>query len=355
LRAADPSLTDTTKALMSMTRQSSARDAPAREGITREPLLELYDALAQYQLRDAGAEVAAAIAHAVGTPLNVISGRAELIRHDPSNALAQVVRIEEQVKKLATGLRQLVDYLAIPDPRTPQRPASVSRRTPADGTPPEARGAAPARASSAPLVAFGSETARVSSGAEAARAAAGAEAARASNESLESPGEITIVDARAVLSDVLALAAVLSSALGVEVVGDDDGLEGARVERLHALATLSSLVSCAVRHLASRAKKGANGHAGTGNSGAMRVRVGGGVASQGVVFELIVPGLSVVEGWQLEHFQARPAATDCSDFYRTMSICAAVVRGHGGKLLIESVPNVEAIVIRFSCRNEAAS
>ena len=40
---------------MRMTQQSPAR----------EPLLELYDAVAQRQLRDAGAEVAAAIAHAV--------------------------------------------------------------------------------------------------------------------------------------------------------------------------------------------------------------------------------------------------------------------------------------------------
>jgi hypothetical protein len=310
-------------------------------------LLEMYDALAQYQLRDAGAEVAAAIAHAVGTPLNVISGRAELIRHDPSNALAQVARIEEQVKKLATGLRQLVDYLAIPDPRTPQRPASVSRRTPADGTPPEARGAAPARASGAPLATFGAEAARVSSGAE---------AARATESSLETPGELAIVEARAVLNDVLALAeAFVSGTQGVEVVGDGEALEGARVERWHALATLNALASCAIRHAASRAKRCANGHSGTSNSGATRIRIGGGVASQGVVFELIVPGLSLVEGWQLEHFQARPVATDSSDFYRTMSICAAIVRGHGGKLLIESVPNAEAIVIRFSCRNEAAS
>src|SRR5688572_9150027 len=105
-----------TKAVTRMTHQSPAR----------EPLLELYDAVAQRQLRDAGAEVAAAIAHAVGTPLNVISGRAELIRHDPSNALAQVARIEEQVKKLATGLRQLVDYLAVPDPRAPQQSTSAA-------------------------------------------------------------------------------------------------------------------------------------------------------------------------------------------------------------------------------------
>jgi hypothetical protein len=332
-----------------MTRQSSGRDAPAREGTARESLLEMYDALAQYQLRDAGAEVAAAIAHAVGTPLNVISGRAELIRHDPSNALAQVARIEEQVKKLATGLRQLVDYLAIPDPRTPQRPASVSRRTPADGTPPEARGAAPARASGAPLATFGAEAARLASGAEAARATTTA-------SSLETPGELAIVEARAVLNDVLALAeAFVSGTQGVEVVGDGEALEGARVERWHALATLNALASCAIRHAASRAKRCVNGHSGTSNSGATRIRIGGGVASQGVVFELIVPGLSLVEGWQLEHFQARPVATDSSDFYRTMSICAAIVRGHGGKLLIESVPNAEAIVIRFSCRNEAAS
>jgi hypothetical protein len=86
----------------------------------------------------------------------------------------------------------------------------------------------------------------------------------------------------------------------------------------------------------------------------VRLRIGGGVTPQGVVFELVVPGLSLIEGWQLEHFQARPAAADCSEFYRTMSICAAVVRGHGGKLSIESAPRASAIVVRFSCINEAS-
>jgi signal transduction histidine kinase len=311
-----------------MTQQSSARDAPAREGTARESLLELYDALAQHQLRDAGAEVAAAIAHAVGTPLNVISGRAELIRHDPSNALAQVARIEEQVKKLATGLRQLVDYLAVPDPRTPQRPASVSRRTPADGTPPEARGAAPVRAPSAPRRPEGSSE----------------------SQRLESQGEAMIVEARSVLDDILALSGASAGANGVEVVVEGEALSGARVERWHALGTLSSLVSCAVRHVASKVKKNTNGQ-----GGPARIRVSGAVATQGVLFELVVPGLALIEGWQLEHFQARPAPADTSEFYRTMSICAAVVRGHGGKLSLESVPNTDAAIIRFSCRNEAAS
>jgi len=78
-------------------------------------LLELLDSLYQRQLRQAAAEVAAAIAHAAGTPLNVVSGRAELIRQEPANAAAQVTRIDEQVRKLADGLRQFVDYLTIED------------------------------------------------------------------------------------------------------------------------------------------------------------------------------------------------------------------------------------------------
>ena len=86
-----------------------------RESPVPEPLdASLYarlDALYQRQLRAAAAEVAAAIAHAAGTPLNVISGRSELIRQDPLNAAAQLTRIDDQVRKLAEGLRQFVEYL----------------------------------------------------------------------------------------------------------------------------------------------------------------------------------------------------------------------------------------------------
>lgn len=81
--------------------------------------LSLYDSLHQRQLRESAAEIAAAIAHAMGTPLNVISGRAELIRQDPARAAAQAVKIEEQVRTMASGLRQLVDYLAPPEPSAP--------------------------------------------------------------------------------------------------------------------------------------------------------------------------------------------------------------------------------------------
>ncbi len=288
----------TTKALTSMTQSSPVRD----------PLLELYDALAQHQLRDAGAEVAAAIAHAVGTPLNVISGRAELIRHDPSNALAQVTRIEEQVKKLATGLRQLVDYMAPAEPPAPQRPGSGAKRT-AD---PAERLASRAAAAEAP-------------------AAAGAEAA--------------VVDARAILEDLSRLAAPLASASGVELAVEAKLPGGARVERWHALGTLNSLVSSALRHAAGTARSAA---------AAPTVRVNVSVAEQGVMFELEVPGLTLIEGWQLEHFQARPVAAECAEFFRTMSVCAAIVRGHGGRLLAVASPSGDATIVRFSCRNESA-
>lgn len=292
---------------MRMTHQSPAR----------EPLLELYDALAQRQLRDAGAEVAAAIAHAVGTPLNVISGRAELIRHDPSNALAQVARIEEQVKKLATGLRQLVDYLAVPDPRAQQQIASTGHRS-------------------------------SSAGAAAAREAAAARQPRA--EAAAAAGaapEFTIVDVKAVLDDVVALTKALAQASDVDVVVDASGLAAARVERWHALGMLATLLSGAIRYCSE--PRGAEQ-----TGGAAQVRVGGSIASNGVVFELVVPGLELVEGWHLEHFEARPAAAACPEFYRTLSICAAVARGHGGKLQLERAADAGGLVVRFSCINEAS-
>lgn len=271
-----------------------------------ETLLELYEALAQRQLRDAGAEIASAIAHAVGTPLNVISGRAELIRHDPSNALAQVARIEEQVKKLATGLRQIVDYLAVPEPPPPGAPSG-----------PATRAGAPAVAPALPL---------------------------------------EIVEAQAVLRDAAALAEPISRALGVKVAVDGEALSGGRVERWHSLGTLSSLVSAALRHAAplhTAERQSAGGALREPDGDGERVSIGGSTGPQGVTFEVRVPGLVAVQGWQLEHFHARPATAEGTEFHRTMSICGTIVRGHGGRLLAEASSDGRALIVRFSCRNEA--
>lgn len=252
----------------------------------RESLLELYDALSQRQLRDAGAEVASAIAHAVGTPLNVISGRAELIRHDPANALVQVARIEEQVKKLATGLRQIVDYLAVPEPsRSPASPTVALAASP-----------------------------------------------------------LEVVEARRVLEDAAALARSAAESSGVELVVDGAALAGARVERWHALGMLSAIASAASRHRSSGEQAAA----------ARAVRLGASVAAAAVVFEVSVPGLPAVQGWQLEHFHNRPADAEGAEFYRTVSICGAIVRGHGGKLQLEAAADGVGLVVRFSCQNEGA-
>jgi signal transduction histidine kinase len=117
--------------------KDASRDALTDSGVTtsegsgssdqhshHHQLLELYDSLHQRQLREAAAEIAAAIAHAMGTPLNVISGRAELIRQDPTKAALQATKIEEQVRNMASGLRQLVDYLAPPESSAPGVPAA---------------------------------------------------------------------------------------------------------------------------------------------------------------------------------------------------------------------------------------
>ena len=91
------------------------------------------------------------------------------------------------------------------------------------------------------------------------------------------------------------------------------------------------------------------------SGGAARCSLRGSLGPQGVTFELTVPGVGVVQGWQIEHFHARPAANEGTELHRTMSICSTMVRGHGGRLQAEAAADGGALVIRFSCRNEAAA
>jgi hypothetical protein len=219
-----------------------------------------------------------------------------------------------------------VDYLAVPDPRAAQRPGAAIKRA-----------------------AEAAREADAVPGAPAARDVAAQDVAAQDVAAQDvAASEAPIVEAKAVVEDVLALSDALARASGVEVAAETSALNGARVERWHALGTLSSIVSGAIRHAE------AKGRAGAGGGGAAKVRLVAAVASQGVVFEISVPGLPLIEGWQLEHFQARPTTTEVPELYRTLSICAAVVRGHGGRLLIEAAPGAEATVIRFSCRNEVS-
>jgi signal transduction histidine kinase len=82
------------------------------------PLLVRLDMLRQEERRTASARVVAVIGHLIGTPLNVMAGRAALIRSDPTadNVLENARRIEEQVERLSQQVRRLVDYFGAPTP-----------------------------------------------------------------------------------------------------------------------------------------------------------------------------------------------------------------------------------------------
>jgi signal transduction histidine kinase len=82
--------------------------------------LLLAERLRRAERRAATFRVASAIGHLMGTPLNVIAGRAALIRAgaDAGRPAEHARRIEEQVERLAAEVRRLIDYL------TPLEPSS---------------------------------------------------------------------------------------------------------------------------------------------------------------------------------------------------------------------------------------
>ena len=236
--------------------------------MTTEQLLELYDSLHQRQLRDAASEIAAAIAHAMGTPLNVISGRAELIRQDPTRAALQAGKIEEQVRNMASGLRQLVDYLA-----------------PLEST------------------------------------TAG-------------------VPVRNIVSEALGMARPIAQRQGVELIVDEEIRScDAPLPRWQVLTNVTTLISLAVRCTA-RSMTDARER---------RVLLGCSADAGGVTFDLDTPGLEIVEGWQLDKFQARPLPASVSEHYRVLSVCATIARGNGGRLSIEPIDGGGRI--RLLCRS----
>jgi signal transduction histidine kinase len=81
-------------------------------------LLARLDTLRQAERRAASARMVSVAGHLIGTPLNVIAGRASLIRSNPTpEAVAENVRrIEEQVERLAMRIRRLIDYFGMAEP-----------------------------------------------------------------------------------------------------------------------------------------------------------------------------------------------------------------------------------------------
>src|SRR3954470_23295179 len=78
-------------------------------------LLARLDNLRRAERRAASARMVSVAGHLAGTPLNVIAGRAALIRVNPSPEAIEenVRRIEEQVERMAMRIRRLVDYFGL--------------------------------------------------------------------------------------------------------------------------------------------------------------------------------------------------------------------------------------------------
>lgn len=87
-------------------------------------LLVSLDHLRQAERRAASARMVSVIGHLIGTPLNVIAGRAGLMRTSPSSEGVEenARRIEGQVDRLAQRIRRLIDYFGVPEPRALPRP-----------------------------------------------------------------------------------------------------------------------------------------------------------------------------------------------------------------------------------------
>jgi len=86
-------------------------------------LLSRLDDLRRAERRAASARMVSVAGHLAGTPLNVIAGRAALIRADPSPAAVEenLRRIEEQVERMAQRMRRLIDYFGLNEPLAEHR------------------------------------------------------------------------------------------------------------------------------------------------------------------------------------------------------------------------------------------
>jgi signal transduction histidine kinase len=88
-------------------------------------LLARLDQLRAAERRAVSARMVSVAGHLIGTPLNVIAGRAALIRTNPAPEAVEenVRRIEEQVERLALRIRRLIDYFGLVEP--PAAPQTV--------------------------------------------------------------------------------------------------------------------------------------------------------------------------------------------------------------------------------------
>jgi signal transduction histidine kinase len=96
---------------------------PEREAF----LLARLDQLRRAERRAASARMVSVAGHLAGTPLNVIAGRAALIRGSDSREAIEenVRRIEEQVDRMAQRVRRLIEYFGLGAPSPERRPVGA--------------------------------------------------------------------------------------------------------------------------------------------------------------------------------------------------------------------------------------
>src|SRR5690242_6849381 len=100
-----------------------APQMPEREAF----LLARLDQLRRAERRAASARMVSVAGHLAGTPLNVIAGRAALIRGSESREAIEenVRRIEEQVDRMAQRVRRLIEYFGLGAPSLERRPVGA--------------------------------------------------------------------------------------------------------------------------------------------------------------------------------------------------------------------------------------
>ena len=87
-----------------------------------ERVLALREALGRAERLAAVGQMAAAVAHEVGTPLNLVSGYVQMLREDEradARARERLAIIDDQVRRVTSVLRTLLDHARHPVPRVP--------------------------------------------------------------------------------------------------------------------------------------------------------------------------------------------------------------------------------------------
>ena len=105
------------------------RNAELEESYQR--VLGLQEALARAERLAAVGEMAASVAHQVGTPLNLVSGYVQMIREDPhthAGVRQRLEIVEAQLSQVTHVLRTMLDQARQPAPRTRTNLAQLVER-----------------------------------------------------------------------------------------------------------------------------------------------------------------------------------------------------------------------------------